>query len=67
MQFYKGIGIYVIMLLEVTYSLLRVIVFAVLMFVAFGLAFYILIGEINQYSTPGRGHVHSAGLYGGRD
>ena len=32
---------YVIMLLEVTYSLLRVIVFAVLMFVAFGLAFYI--------------------------
>ena len=54
MQFYEGIGIYVIMLLEVTYSLLRVIVFAVLMFVAFGLAFYILIGEINQYSTPGR-------------
>ena len=54
MQFYEGIGIYVIMLLEVTYSLLRVIVFAVLMFVAFGLAFYILIGEISQYSTPGR-------------
>ena len=54
MQFYEGIGIYVIMLLEVTYSLLRVIVFAVLIFVAFGLAFYILIGEISQYSTPGR-------------
>ena len=54
MQFYKGIGIYVIMLLEVTYSLLRVIIFAVLMFVAFGLAFHILIGEISQYSTPGR-------------
>ena len=61
------VSTYVIMLLEVTYSLLRVIVFAVLMFVAFGLAFYILIGEINQYSTPGRGHVYSAGLYGGRD
>ena len=54
MQFYEGIGIYVIMLLEVTYSLLRVIIFAVLMFVAFGLAFYILFGEISQYSTPGR-------------
>ena len=54
LQFYKGIGIYVIMLLEVTYSLLRVIIFAVLMFVAFGLAFHILIGEISQYSTPGR-------------
>ena len=54
MQFYEGIGIYVIMLLEVTYSLLRVTVFAILMFVAFGLAFYILIGEISQYSTPGR-------------
>ena len=54
MQFYEGIGIYVIMLLEVTYSLLRVIVFAVLIFVAFGLAFYILIGELSQYSTPGR-------------
>ena len=53
-QFYEGIGIYVIMLLEVTYSLLRVIIFAVLMFVAFGLAFHILIGEISQYSTPGR-------------
>ena len=54
LQFYEGIGIYVIMLLEVTYSLLRVIIFAVLMFVAFGLAFHILIGEISQYSTPGR-------------
>ena len=54
LQFYEGIGIYVIMLLEVTYSLLRVITFAVLMFVAFGLAFHILIGEISQYSTPGR-------------
>ena len=53
-QFYEGIGIYVIMLLEVTYSLLRVIIFAVLMFVAFGLALHILIGEISQYSTPGR-------------
>ncbi|XP_065897290.1 transient receptor potential cation channel subfamily A member 1-like [Dysidea avara] len=53
-QFYEGIGIYVIMLLEVTYSLLRVIIFAVLIFVAFGLALFVLIGEISQYSTPGR-------------
>jgi len=53
-QFYEGIGIYIIMLLEVTYSLLKVIIFAVLIFVAFGLALYVLIGEMSQYSTPGR-------------
>ena len=53
-QFYEGIGIYVIMLLEVTYSLLKVIIFAVLIFVAFGLALFVLIGEMSQYSTPGR-------------
>ena len=50
MQFYKGIGIYVIMLLEVTYSLLKVIIFAILiiMFVAFGLFLTLIVFSVSK-------------------
>ena len=42
------VGIYVVMFLEILYTLLRVLMIFSILIVAFGLAFYILLSNVSQ-------------------
>lgn len=46
---FDGVGIYIVMFSEILHTLLRVLMIFSILIVAFGLAFYILLSEVNMF------------------